>query len=93
MLGNNGKRSVLNLYYGLVNVCLDVGYRTGDKFFTKVLSGLYRHYRNSCLDACPFQCSAAGGAGAGDARHYRCLRTGLEEDFRAAGADAQRYIL
>ena len=80
MLGNDGKRSVLNLYYGLVNVGLDVGYRTGDKLFTKVLSGLYRHDRN-------------GGAGAGDTRNDRCLRTGLEENFGATGADAQRYIL
>lgn len=84
MLGNDGKRSVFNLYYGLVNVCLDVGYRTGDKLFTKVLSGLYRHDRNGCLDACPFQGSAAGGAGAGDTRYDGCLRTGLEEDFGAA---------
>ena len=84
MLGNNGKRSVLNLYYGLVNVCLDVGYRTGDKLFTKIFAGLYRHDRNSCLDACPFQGSAAGGAGAGDARHDGGLSTGFEEDFGAA---------
>ena len=84
MLGNDGKRSVLNLYYGLVNVCLDVGYRTGDKFFTKVLSGLYRHDRNGCLGACPFQSSAAGGAGAGDTRNDGGLSTGLEEDFGAA---------
>ena len=93
MLGNDGKRSVFNLYYGLVNISLDVGYRTGDKLFTKVLSGLYRHDRNGCLGACPFQSSAAGGAGAGDTRNDRCLRTGLEENFGAAGADAQRYIL
>ena len=93
MLGNNGKRSVLNLYNGLVNVSLDVGYRTGDKLFTKVLAGLYRHDRNGCLDACPFQCSAACCAGAGDTRNDRCLCAGLEENFGAAGADAQRYIL
>ena len=84
MLGNDGKRSVLNLYNGLVNVSLDVGYRTGDKFFAKVLAGLYRHDRNGCLDACPFQSSAAGGAGAGDTRNDGGLRTGLEEYFGAA---------
>ena len=87
------QRPVLDLDDGFVNVGLDICYRTGDEFIPQVLTRFDRHDRNRCLGTCPFQRSAAGGAGAGNTGNDGGGGAGLKKDFRAAATEAQGNIL